>query len=257
MLRGNYKAVDSFYNILWADGKEGEMKYEANSFPCKLTYGDFGEAHPEVSKLAGGRKVHNLKITLTRGDMDFIELGVMNDDGTSATMKGMMGVSTLTKISDDEATEILASGDPIDAPPGPYKIQPGYQGKILWLTGAPGMGKSTTAQLLGRNNGFVYYEGDCFRRGRNPYIPLDVENPSIAQVKQNNLRGEGIKEREKASAPFRQVLKDGAISDSTSEQLKLFYELMCEDILKERVRIGGDWAIATVVFTRVHRDLQW
>ena len=85
---------------------------------------------------------------------------------------------------------------------------------MLWLTGSPGAGKSTSAQRLARekgllnismcgvNNaklstiqGFVYYEGDCFAGLRNPYIPLDVENPSLAQIRQKELVGEGIEER--------------------------------------------------------------
>ena len=41
----------------------------------------------------------------------------------------------------------------MEAPPGPYKIQPEVQGKLVLLTGAPGAGKSTTAQLLGRMKG--------------------------------------------------------------------------------------------------------
>ena len=45
-------------------------------------------------------------------------------------------------------------GDPISAPPGPYTIQPHVRGKLLWLTGPPGLGKSTTAQLLAREKGF-------------------------------------------------------------------------------------------------------
>ena len=57
-----------------------------------------------------------------------------------------------------EADEIDADeGDPIDAPPGPYKIQPEYQGRLVWLTGPPGTGKSTTAQLLGRLKGWLTY----------------------------------------------------------------------------------------------------
>merc|ERR1719187_2071632 len=256
MLKGNYKNVDSFYDLLWTDdGEEGIIK-DGNgltTIPCKLSYGDFDEAHPEVSKLTG-KKSYNFKITFTWGK-EFQELGVMNDDGTSVIMKGMMGISTLEKISEEEAAEILADGDPVDAPPGPYKVQPEYQGKILWLTGAPGMGKSTTAQLLGRSKGFVYYEGDSFGGGRNPYIPLDVPNPSMAQVRQNHLVGEGLEQRVKAGAPFEQVMKDGAMSDSSREKLKPYYALMCEDILRERKRIGGDWAVAHVVWTREHRDL--
>ena len=47
------------------------------------------------------------------------------------------------------------------------------------------MGKSTTAQMLGRDHGYVYYEADCFANMKNPYVPLDVESPR-----------EGIKRKE-------------------------------------------------------------
>ena len=52
------------------------------------------------------------------------------------------------------------------------------------------MGKSTTAQILARESGFVYYEADCFMQLKNPYISLDVENPSIARVSQKPLKGQ-------------------------------------------------------------------
>ena len=95
--------------------------------------------------------------------------------------------------------------DDIEAPPGPYKLQPENQGeiklhlgffckiilslgKLIWFSGAPGMGKSTTAQILARENGYVYYEADCFGMLKNPYIPLDVENPSMYQLKMKSLK---------------------------------------------------------------------
>ena len=62
-------------------------------------------------------------------------------------------------------------------------------GKILWFSGAPGMGKSTTAQILARENGYVYYEADCFGMLKNPYVPLDIDNPSLSTLKQNSLKG--------------------------------------------------------------------
>ena len=69
-------------------------------------------------------------------------------------------------------------------------------GKIIWLSGAPGMGKSTSAQLLARKNGYVYYEADCFGQLKNPYIPLDVDNPTMAMLSQKKLKGPGMKKRQ-------------------------------------------------------------
>ena len=63
------------------------------------------------------------------------------------------------------------------------------KGKLIWLSGAPGMGKSTSAQLLAREKGFVYYEADTFRRMVNPFMPLTVDNPSNAITKQKKLKG--------------------------------------------------------------------
>merc|ERR1719219_1703015 len=111
-------------------------------------------------------------------------------------MKGPLGITSLKKISEDEVADIENDFDPIEAPtlPSSYKIQPENQGKIIWLTGAPGMGKSTSAQILARNHGYVYYEADCFGACRNPYVPLDAENPSMAQMYQKPLRGQGDEE---------------------------------------------------------------
>ena len=63
-------------------------------------------------------------------------------------------------------------------------------GKLLWLSGAPGMGKSTSAQLLARNHGYVYYEADAFAMMLNPFVDLHDDNPSMATAKQRILKGE-------------------------------------------------------------------
>ena len=64
-----------------------------------------------------------------------------------------------------------------------------FSGRILLLCGPPGTGKSTTAQLLARRLGYVYYECDTFAQLKNPFIDVHVENPSIAQLKQKILKG--------------------------------------------------------------------
>merc|ERR1712112_489669 len=107
-------------------------------------------------------------------------------------MKGMAGIFNLDWISQEEVDAIEADGDPIDALPCPYKIQPESQGKFLWITGAAGLGKSTSAQMMSRVAGYVYYEADCFTGLKNPYIPPDVQDPSMAVFNQRKLVGEGL-----------------------------------------------------------------
>lgn len=124
--------------------------------------------------------------------MPITMFGVLVDGGTKGYMKGMLGLCTLQKIKDEEVERLRDDFESMEAPPGPYKVQPGVKGKLVWLTGAPGMGKSTSAQLLAREHGYVYYEADCFYGFRNPFIDLNVNNPSMAMVKQKNLNGNNI-----------------------------------------------------------------
>ena len=126
---------------------------------------------------------------------EFIDHGVVIEDGTKFILETMMGISTLEWINEEEAERLANDGDPMDAPPSHYKVEPERQGRLIWITGPPGLGKSTSAQLLSREHGYVYYEGDCFFGLRNPYIPADVENPSLAQATQRKFVGEGVAER--------------------------------------------------------------
>ena len=114
----------------------------------------------------------------------------------------------------------------------------------------PGLGKSTSAQLLSREHGFVYYECDCFLGCRNPYIPPDVENPTLAQGKQKKLIGEGAEERERLTEKISNVMK--AIFKGEEWDIGVWefaVRELCKDIARERARLGGDWAIAGVLFT--------
>ena len=49
-------------------------------------------------------------------------------------------------------------------------------------------GKSTTAQYMAKEKGWAYYEADCFGRCVNPFIPLDVDEPSLTQMKQQPIK---------------------------------------------------------------------
>ena len=121
------------------------------------------------------------------------------------------------------------------------------------------MGKSTSAQLLAREAGYVYYEADCFTQLKNPYIPLHTDNPSMAQVRQKPLRGQGAAERKTLYSLANDCF--GAIMAGQQYDKAAFltvYEAMAEDIRRERARIGGDWAVANVVISREIRDrMRW
>ena len=54
------------------------------------------------------------------------------------------------------------------------------------------MGKSTSAQLLARNHGYVYYEADAFAMMLNPFVDLHDDNPSMATAKQRILKGDSM-----------------------------------------------------------------
>ena len=79
------------------------------------------------------------------------------------------------------------------APSCPHiKPQPGKQGKIIWLSGPPGAGKSTTCQLMARKHDFVYYEADATMQFINPFVDLNVENPTVAAFAGKSLKVNGI-----------------------------------------------------------------
>ena len=56
------------------------------------------------------------------------------------------------------------------------------------FSGAPGSGKSTSAHLLGRNHGYVFYEGDAFMLGNNPFIDPNLEFEAWQQNKQKSMK---------------------------------------------------------------------
>ena len=113
------------------------------------------------------------------------------------------------------------------------------------------MGKSTTAQILARNHGYVYYEADCFGSMKNPYIPLDVANPSIAQIHQKNLKGPGMEERKSLLKRSQDLWQDLMSGEEYDEELLMEYHReMALDIHRERKRIGGDFAVACVLLNK-------
>ena len=66
--------------------------------------------------------------------------------------------------------------------------RPGSPGKIYWLSGPPGAGKSTTCQLMARKKDFRYFEADCTMQLVNPFTDIHVDNPSVASFSSKSLK---------------------------------------------------------------------
>jgi len=119
----------------------------------------------------------------------------------------------------------------MEAPSCPYKIQPENQGKLVWLSGPPGVGKSTTGQLLSKKANYVYYEVDCLTKYLNPFVPLDIEEPSMAVPLQEPIKmtsKEFIESKQKAS--IKEKFKEGKMDEVTPEEVTPFNETIAKEI---------------------------
>ena len=251
---GRYRVKDGGNDIITIVGEN--LTTNGASFGAKLKYGSFGEADPKIVEMTGGEKYYNLESTYDVVGKEMADYGVLIDNGTTIVFKGMMGITTLLWVTEEETEQMANDTDPMEAPTSHYKVEPERQGRLIWITGPPGLGKSTSAQLLSREHGYVYYEGDCFFGLKNPYIPSDVENPSLAQVKQRKLVGEGEAERKKmveaVMGEWTAMMKgesweNGVVLEGMREMFK--------DIARERARLGGDWTIAGVLFSSKMREI--
>ena len=168
---------------------------EFMEFDAKGTwaYGEFGPAPKELIAITG---IENFNMELKYGkEDDEIFFGIINENGTLIHAVTNTNFPThkpflvLEWYNDEKLEKFKNERDPAEAPDCPYfKPQPDKLGKLFWISGPPGAGKSTTAQLMGRNHGYVYYSFDCFNGFVNPFIDLNVENPSFAQLLQNPLK---------------------------------------------------------------------
>jgi len=218
------------------------------------TFGDFGETNPAVAEKTG-KKTNNVHIHMWKGMMDM--KGVLSEDKKTVTFWSGIGneLDAFTWKSQEEIAAFKDSGDPHDAPPSHYKIQPENQGKFIFISGGPGLGKSTTGHLLSKMAGFVYYEADCFMNGSNPYLPPDSKEPTVDAIKQKSLKGIPQERLDAVAGGMKDFLSLIEGEDYDLKPIENFYSAMCKDIVKERKRMGGDWVVAQAVPFRSLRDM--
>ena len=226
---GHYPVL---YPAMEISGDRGKL---SGGLEMKITFvpGDFGEADPEVAKITGCLR-YTVQERIEIGNKERITPMVLTEEGKAFYFKSpikTIPIGSLRWVTDEEAEEAANDGDPIEAPPSNYKLEPERQGKLLWITGAPGLGKSTTGQLLSRNHGFVFYEGDCFWALRNPYIPPNVPEASLAQLKQRKLVGEGAEKRqEMAKKVHKEFMNLFGGKECDEGILEEAYRMMCVNI---------------------------
>merc|ERR1719361_2154224 len=231
-------------------------------FSGTISHGeDFGPVPPEEIENVGGVEKDNVM-------MDFKVMkvpGVLHESGTRIYVKSLFPgkpIEVMNCMSDEELEALKEDREPMEAPtiPDYIKPQPGKLGKMLWFSGPPGAGKSTTAQLLARNNGYIYYEADCMSIFVNPFIDVHTPEPSMAQMNQKPLKGlneKTIKAIEARGEMSKKMSEDGPNfnPDMIADKFDIIAEATCEDIIRQRERLGGDWATAFAVFSRTQRDM--
>ena len=91
---GNYKATGNWYSFIVVDSSKDVLKEPFNAYmQATIKLGDFGEADPDVVRIAG-KKFYDIQITYSFGQ-DVIENGILYEDGMKITTKGVMGVCEL------------------------------------------------------------------------------------------------------------------------------------------------------------------
>ena len=103
-------------------------------FSMTFKHGNFGEASKKIAEMSG-EKNYSVEVRSEAMGREFIDYGVVLEDGTKFILETMMGVSTLELVNEEEAKRLANDGDQMDAPPSHYKVEPERQGRLIWIKG--------------------------------------------------------------------------------------------------------------------------
>ena len=129
------------------------------SSKIQMEEGDFGPTIQDIKEVSGGLCSYNMKFIMVKQNA-FAKTGhvkgVVNPSGDKIWFVGASNsVEMIKKLSDAEFEMKRSSRDHKDTPTCSHITpKPGAPGKIYWLSGPPGAGKSTICQLMAREKGF-------------------------------------------------------------------------------------------------------
>ena len=261
-LKNGYYVSRATPSLLYLVENENLFMHPACGVPTSLKtnpvlkgsvkYGDFGDLHPDVAKEIGQTNA-NVEITLFGGKSKSPGF-VWSDEKKIAFFSFSNAVDILEWKNENEIRVYKDLGDNVDKLPNSYKEQPSNKGSLMWISGPPGSGKSTSGLLLARNSGYVYYEADCFFWQNNPYISTDVDEPSNEMFTQKHLRNVSQERVDIAVDGFKNFLSMSDPNAYNFEKMCEFYKAISEDVSKEQKRIGGDFVVAHAIPSRKARD---
>jgi len=176
--------------------------------------------------------------------------GVVSEGGRKITLMN----GDILELLDKEGIEKLKTRDPADDPPNNYTPQPDNMGPIFWISGLAGMGKTTTAKILQEKEEFVNYEGDCFMMGLNPYVGAAPQGFSYFGTRSLSGIPQDRKDICKMAMEkgYKEILKGNPVDPKVWED---FYTLLCDDILRERRKLGGGWVVGQGIYTKTAREV--
>ena len=160
--------------------------------PTKETW-TYGKYHKTNEKISNSTKSEYYNVRLQSW---FTVYGVLSKEGTKLYVEGFIkGISShepyylLEWVSEAEIETFKENRQSALAPLCPFVVpNPDQEGKLIWLTGPPGSGKSITSQYFAKTHGFIHYQGDCFTEFLNPFTDLEADEATLSQMMQVPLQ---------------------------------------------------------------------
>lgn len=109
---------------------------------------------------------------------------------------------------------------------------------------------------MGKDAGYAYYEADCTMGFLNPFVPTDVDNPTLAAFRQKPLTGfsSEIVDAFLKAKPLMDAMAANNLESVNFDDLIPLWKVMAEDVGFQHKRIGGNFSIAQAVANRKGRD---